>query len=122
MLADPRDRGGVAVIDVKARSGSTRTLDEQLHRLEAAQILEGMPALLVGRCHGWHSPGDLTPDAEHVPACGEDAHARAVPQERIHQPCRRCDEMLAVVEHAEEVACFEHPDQRLGWGESLVGP
>src|SRR5262249_50541517 len=60
-------------------------------------------AALGGQGEGGHPPGDLAGEAKRLTAGGQEAQVRSSAQERFRELGARREEVLAVVQHQEEL-------------------
>jgi hypothetical protein len=100
----PGHRGGVVRREREVRLHCPRAVQEQTHCLHLPQRLQRRQGLRIGHVQRGHPPGHLARDAQGLAAGGQDLQVGALAhQRRRHRRAGR-DEVLAVVQHQQEVA------------------
>ncbi len=74
----------------------------------------GLGARQLGQRQRRHPQGDLAGDPQRLAAGGQDAQARAGPQQRVRELGTRLDQVLAVVQHQQRRPSLEMLDQQVG--------
>ena len=109
----------VVVVEHEVRLRGLGPLGEETNRGDLPECVE---LLLPARRHRErrHRPHDLAGDAERLAAGGQHVHVRAPPQHQLDELTGGVEDVLAVVEHQQEVLRREQLGD--GVGEGSVGP
>ena len=97
-LTDLGDGDGVVLGDGEVGAREPSPVGEQLDSL-------------VGERQGRHLPHRFPGDTERLPARGQHGDSRCRPEQRRHERGARAEDVLAVVEHHEESAVADEPQQ-----------
>jgi len=110
-LTDPGDGGGVVRGQREAGLERPGAGQEQLHGLEAEQVLRRRRVLRPRRGERGQAPGQLARDAQRLPAGRQQVDVRAGEEEGGSQLRARLGQVLAVVEHEQDPLVADRLDQ-----------
>ena len=110
------DGGRVRAGNGEAGLDRLSALGEQAHRLGLPHLLQVQAAL-----HGWHGqrghpPGGFAGDAQRLAAGDQEPNRRTLPEHNIGERGTGADEVLAVVQHQQQVLVGQPGGKRLDKG------
>src|SRR5262249_19192095 len=115
-LADLRNGISVRRVNRELVSNRPGPVDEEANSVTAADLLG-----TSGVFRNLQGADDLDPftrDAESLPTRGENSHVRTITDDAIHQPRDRSEDVLAVVDHQEELLAAQELEQQIADGDS----
>jgi hypothetical protein len=114
--ADLGHDGGGGVRHGEVRPGLHGPVDEEPHRVVAAQRFHRAGVALEGQRQGRDPPGHLATDPEGLPAGGHDGNAGTGPQDRLAHRRAGVEDVLAVVQDHQEIPGGQMGGEALGGG------
>ena len=112
--ADPHDVPRVGLRQHELRLDGARALDEQAHRLVAQQLGRRQRAGGVRKRERRHAPHQLAGQRERLAARGQHLNRRTAAQDLLDRLGAAGDQVLAVVEHDQQLPPGQPVDQRRG--------
>src|SRR5580765_753527 len=106
-VADPGDCGRRLAVERETRRNGTGALDEQAHGLVPEQRLRALLPVGIGDPERGDAKDDLARNAQRLAASREDGETRSTAEQGVHEGRRSPDQMLAVVEHEQQLERLE---------------
>ena len=107
---DPGDVLGVLLVELEARRGRDRSCDEERDGRVVEQLVWRKRPLGIRDCERGNAEDHFAGHPQRLAARGQDRQLWRCAEQRVRQRCRRRQQVLAVVEHEQQLARREEVD------------